>query len=416
MRPFQNTSFAAFRYREYRIFWLAAAFSNIGIWALIFGRLWLMRTLTDSEITLGLVTLANLGPVMIFSMWGGVVADRVNRLKLIRITRGMFAALALLTGVLIALDAIQPWQIIALALVEGVLLSFDIPSRAAMVATIVPRQHLAGAIALYSIVFGAGAIIGPAFFAPLVGLWGLAGLFFVIAAAYSLTVVSLMFMSTAGHRIESKLVSPWEGLKEGFSYLRGNKPILSITLLGIFGGLVGFSYQTLIPVFTDEVLGGGEETYGRLLLGSGIGGLIATLAIAFTGKRVRPATFLILSGAAFGISLIFFARAETLIVATVAFGLVGATRTVYQIMSQTLVQANVSPEFRGRVLGVNQFTWGASALGGLLMGALAQHFGAPFALTLGGTMVTCAVIAAGATAIRPLWTAEARAAAETARP
>ena len=116
-----GTSFEAFGHREYRYFWVAAAFSNIGMWTLVYGRLWLMRTLTESEWMLGLVATASLGPVLFLSMWGGVLADRVNRLYLVRFTRLMFAAVTLLTAVLIATDVIRPWHVIAISAGTGVL-------------------------------------------------------------------------------------------------------------------------------------------------------------------------------------------------------------------------------------------------------------------------------------------------------
>ena len=376
------------------------------MWTLIFGRLWLMRTLTDSELMLGLETAANLGPVLIFSVWGGVVADRVNRLKLVRITRLMFAVLAALTGVLIATDVIVPWHLLAISVGTGILLSFDIPSRSAMVATIVPKEHLAGAIAMYSIVFGVASVVGPALFAPLVNALGLEGLFFIIAGSYVLTTAALILMSPVGHRMESSSVSAWRGLAEGFAYLREKRIISGLIGLGIFGGLVGLSYQTLIPVFADEIFAGGEKTYGNLLLAGGIGGLAATLAIVFLGKRVRPALYLTVSGSAFGAFLVLFARSDVLALSALAMALVGASRTIYQTMNQTLVQTLVAPEYRGRIMGISQFTWGASSLGGLLMGAVAQLYGAPFALTLGGTMMFGAVLAVGVTLLRPLWPVE----------
>ncbi len=402
----ENTSLSAFKYREYRIFWVAAAFSNIGMWSLIFGRLWLMRTLTDSEFMLGLETAANLGPVLIFSVWGGVLADRVNRLKLVRVTRLMFAALAVLTGVLIATGAVQPWHVLAISVATGILLSFDIPSRSAMVATIVPKEHLAGAIAMYSIVFGVASIAGPALFAPIVNTLGLEGLFFIIAASYVLTTAALMFMSPVGHKMASNSVSAWRGLAEGLEYMRDNRVIAGLIGLGIFGGLVGLSYSTLLPVFADEVFGGDEQTYGNLLLGGGIGGLVATAMIVLLGKRVRPALYLTISGTGFGAFLVLFAQSDQLAVAAFALGLVGAARTIYQTMSQTLVQTLVEPEFRGRVMGISQFTWGASSLGGLMMGALAQVYSAPLALTVGGTLMSVAVLVVGVTLLRPLWSVE----------
>ena len=122
-----RSGFAAFQSKEYRYFWMAAAFSNVGMWALIYGRLWLMHTLTDSPLMVGLVTTSSLGPVLLFSVFGGVVADRINRLKLLRATRFLFAIVTLLTGIMIATGIIQPWHLIAISVITGFLLSFDIP-------------------------------------------------------------------------------------------------------------------------------------------------------------------------------------------------------------------------------------------------------------------------------------------------
>ena len=112
----------AFGYRDYRLFWFGGAFSNLGMWALISGRLWLMHTLTESAFWAGLVTLSALGPVLFLSLWGGVFADRIDRLRLLIWTRAMFALLALITGILIVTDVIQPWQLIAVSLSSGILL------------------------------------------------------------------------------------------------------------------------------------------------------------------------------------------------------------------------------------------------------------------------------------------------------
>jgi MFS family permease len=395
-----GTSYSAFKYREYRLFWIAAAFSNIGMWSLVWGRLWLMRTLTESEVTLGLVATANLAPVLVFSMWGGVLADRFNRLKIVRFTRLMFAVATLGTGVLIQSDLIEPWHLLAISAATGTLLAFDIPSRSAMVATIVPKEHLAGAISLYSIVFGSSAIIGPVVFRPLVGAWGLEGLFYVIGASYVLTVVTLMMMSPKGHKVAATSKTAIEGLIQGFVYLKQQKTIASVIMLGVTLGLFGSSFETLLPVFTDEIFDGGENTYGDLLLGAGIGGLAATTAITLIGKRVRPALYLLIAGLGVGIMQLTFARMEVLNVAIVVAGIMGGFKVVLGTMNTTVVQTLVDEEFRGRVMSINQLTWGASALGGLLMGYLAQRFDAPTAMTVGGSVAILATVIAGQRLIR----------------
>ncbi|MCH7983282.1 MAG: MFS transporter [Chloroflexi bacterium] len=395
-----GTSYSAFKYREYRLFWIAAAFSNIGMWSLVYGRLWLMRTLTGSEVMLGLVATANLAPVLIFSIWGGVLADRFNRLKIVRVTRLLFAITTIGTAVLIQSGNIEPWHVLAISAVTGTLLAFDIPSRSAMVATIVPKEHLAGAIALYSIVFGAAAIVGPMLFSPLVSAWGLEGLFYIIGTSYLLTVLTLLMMRTSGHKVAATSKTVLGGLLQGFTYLRHQKSITSVILLGVTLGLFGTSFDTLLPVFTDEIFSGGTDVFGRLLLGAGIGGLTATMAITLIGRRVRPALYLIIAGVGLGAAQLTFARIDILDLAVLVAGIIGGFKVVLGTMNTTVVQTLVAEEFRGRVLSINQLTWGASALGGLLMGYLAQRFDAPTAMTFGGSVAIVATLLVGQRLLR----------------
>ena len=395
-----GTSYSAFKYREYRLFWVAAAFSNIGMWSLVYGRLFLMRTLTGSEVMLGLVATANLAPVLIFSMWGGVLADRFNRLKIVRFTRLMFAVATFGTGILIQSGSVEPWHILVISSVTGTLLAFDIPSRSAMVASIVPKDHLGGAIALYSIVFGAAAIIGPILIEPLVSNWGLEGLFYIIGGSYVLTVITLFMMQTKGHKVTATTRTALAGLIEGFAYLKQQRSIFSVILLGITLGVFGTSFDTLLPVFTDEIFQGGLGVYGQLLLGVGIGGLIATIAITLIGNRIRPALYLTVGGIGLGAAQNDFAQTNVLDLAIIVAGVIGGFKVLMGTMNTTVVQTLVDEEFRGRVLSINQLTWGASALGGLLMGYLAQRFDAPFAMTLGGSIAIIATLYVGQSLLR----------------
>ncbi len=395
IRVLSGTSYSAFKHREYRLFWIAAAFSNIGMWSLVYGRLFLMRTLTGSEVMLGLVATANLLPVLILSMWGGVLADRFNRLKVVRFTRLMFAIITLCTGVLIQSGSIEPWHILALSGVTGTLLAFDIPSRSAMVATIVPKEHLAGAIALYSIVFGTAAIIGPVLIEPIVSSWGYEGLFYIIGTSYALTVATLFMMRTKGHKVASTSRTALGGMVQGFVYLKHHKSILPVILLGVTFGLFGTSFETLIPVFADEIFKSGLDAGGRLLLGAGIGGLIATTAVTLIGRRVQPVLYLIVAGVGLGAAQLTFALMDVLSFAVIVAGFIGGFKVVLRTMSTTVVQTLVDEEFRGRIMSINQLTWGVSALGGLLMGYLAQKFDAPTAMTIGGSLAIAATALLG---------------------
>ena len=448
----RRTGFAVFGYREYRLFWIAAAFSNVGMWTLIYGRLWLMRSLTDSEILLGSVTAATMAPVMILSVWGGVVADTVNRLRLLRFTRFLFAMSGLITAVLIATDIIETWHLLAIAVFTGALLAFDIPTRGAMVASLVPRNQLPSAIALYSIVFGGAAILGPSLFHPLVSAVGMEGLFFIVSASYILTVLTLMLMDHTQHdmspnprigsgagsntlppsgrgnvaaaivgdssriaatdelgrrlslreRIKVRAMARVDDMVEGVKYVRKESAIAAIIGYGILIGIVATPLETLLPVVTQEVYLGDSATYGRFLLALGIGGLIGTFTITFIGARAKPPLYLALGGVSVGACYIAFGAVDIFLYALVIAGFVGGLSVVKGTMSTTVVQTIVTDNFRGRVMSLMNFTWGAQALGALLMGTLAQLWGAPLAFIVAGVMAIVVTLAVWQLTLRRL--------------
>ena len=416
----RRTGFAVFGYREYRLFWIAAAFSNIGMWTLIYGRLWLMRTLTDSEILLGMVTAATMAPVMIFSVWGGVVADTVNRLRLLRFTRFLFAAVGFVTAVLIATDVVEAWHLLAIAAVTGAMLAFDIPTRGAMVASLVPKEQLPSAISLYSVVFGGAAILGPSLFHPLVSAVGMEGLFFIVAASYVLTVLTLMLMDHRLHQVasiseslpstrptdpdpatinqpppvplSSKVKARVRDMVEGVKYVRRETAIASIIGYGILIGIVATPMETLMPVVTEEVYLGDSATYGRLLLAVGIGGLIGTFTVTLIGTRSKPPLYMALGGVSVGACYIIFGAVDVFLYALIVVGAIGGLSVVKGTMSTTVVQTLTSDTFRGRVMSLMNFTWGAQALGALLMGTLAELWGAPFAFIVAGVLAIVATL------------------------
>jgi MFS family permease len=392
----------ALGYREYRLFWLGGAFSNIGMWALIYGRLWLMHDLTDSPLMLGVVTASSLGPVLVLSIWGGVVADRVNRLRLVTVTRAMFSGLALLTGVLVATDVIQPWHLIAISLGTGVLLSFDIPSRQAMLPNLVPAERLVNAIALYSFLSAGSAIIGPSFFAPLVHIWGVEGLFFLIGVAYALTVAMLLMMKPLPQKPHAAKGWLWRGLKEGLGYAKEHRMILNLLGLGIVGGMFGLSFETLLPVFADQVLSGDVSRYGWLLMSIGVGGITGTATLAWIGTLRNAAIIHLIAGAGLGISLMVFSQINWFPAALIMLGMVGGFSVIFLTINNTMVQGVGDEEFRGRVMSLHQLTWGVTAVGGLVMGALAQITDAPLALMVAG-LITVVGTTVFSTAIVKEW-------------
>ena len=399
---------AALKFREYRIFWLGNATSNIGIYMLFAGRLWLMHELTDSKIMLGILTFASAVPILLFSMWGGVVADRVNRVRLVTITRALFGVTAILTGLLIAFEVILPWHLILISLINGVLLSFDIPSRQAMVPNLLPREHLINAYALQSMLGTGSAIIGPTFLPLIIKIWGMSGVFIFIGVAYAFTAI--MFSQLTKQKIyqSNNNQKPWGDLLEGLAYIRLNGVMVSLISIGIITGIFAAPYMTLLPDYVAKILAGDVNSYGYLLLSSGIGGMCGAVAMAQFGnlRQISSAPIMtgfglrislnylqIITGLGLGISLIFFSITNSFQAAIIIIAIVGAFSVTFQTINNTFLQTLIEDKYRGRVSSIHQLGWGASAFGGLLLGVLAQAYGTQFALALCASIATICIFA-----------------------
>ena len=384
-----NHPLVAFRYRNYRLFWIGNAFSNFGMWALTAGRLWLMHLLTDSTLMLGMVMFFGLGPILFFSMWGGVVADRVNRMKLVVKTRGVIAVLAIVTAFLIAFELIEAWHLLILAFLNGVVLSFDIPSRQAIIPNLVNKEHLMNAIVAQSFVHGAATVLGPLLFAPLMSFLDIEGVFFFIGTMYLLTVVFFILVDDSPHlsNIDSRSKPVLTAdLIEGFRYMIARTHILSLMGLGIVVGFFGLSLGTLLPVFAEN-FGGGALIYSRFLFAMGIGGVIATFMLAFFSSSKNSLYLQLISGLILGFSLIVFTLLEPLIFALIFVLFIGMSRTIFHIINDTILQSIVEDRFRGRVMSIHMLGWGSSAIGGLLVGFIAQLYSPENALVFAGISI-----------------------------
>ena len=263
--------------------------------------------------------------------------------------------------------------------------------------------------------FGGAAILGPSLFHPLVSIVGMEGLFFIVSASYILTVLTLLRMDRRIHQVGQNIpqilpnpsnpssTSSKGGLAvqakarvrdmlEGIRYVRRETAIAAIIGYGVLIGIVATPFETLLPVVTQEVYGGDTETYGRFLLAVGIGGLVATFAITLIGTRAKPPLYVAIGGVAVGICYVVFGAVDIFTYAVAIAGFVGALGVVKGTMSTTVVQTLVSDQFRGRVMSLMNFTWGAQALGALLMGILAQIWGAPFAFIVAGVAAVLATL------------------------
>jgi len=359
---------------------------------LMAANLWLMHELTNTVLYLGILTFTGLGPILVLSMWGGVIADRVNRVRLVTITRGCFSGTALLTGLLVAFNLIQPWHLISISLINGILLSFDIPSRQAMVPNLLPREHLVNAFALQSMLGTGSAIIGPVFLPLIEKIWGIEGVFMIIGVAYAFTTIMFSKLSKQEIYGKGKAQKPWHDLIEGFSYIGQHRVMIALISIGIVAGVFTSSYSTLLPVFAEDILNGDVQSYGYLLLSSGIGGMIGAVSMAQFVKSRDSGLIQATSGVGLSLTLIIFALNSNFVVAVISIAIVGAFGVVFSTINNTFLQNMIDDEYRGRVSSIHQLGWGSSALGGLLLGFLAQTFGPQFGLSLCGSIATVSIL------------------------
>jgi MFS family permease len=382
----------AFRHRNFRLFWTGMMVSLIGTWMQQLGQAWLVLQLTNDPIALGLIAAAQFMPILIFGLFGGIVADAVSKRKALYVTQTVAGLLALILALLVVSDLVEVWMVFVLALALGVVNSFDMPIRQSFVIEMVGRDDVANAVALNSAVFNLSRIIGPAIAGLTIAAIGIAPLFFINAASYMAMIVALLLMRphalhppSARVVIERNWRSVLDRLVEGLRYVRGEKTILlAISTLG-FVSLFALNFSVMIPLVARDLLGGNADTYGFLMAATGVGSLLSALSIAF---GARPTMRRLLVGATvIGISMAGLGISRNLYLSLGLMFLAGWGTIAMAATCNTLIQLNVPDVLRGRVASVYTTVFaGSTPFGGLFSGALAAIGGPGAALVVGGTL------------------------------
>jgi MFS family permease len=380
--------FRALRHRNFRLFWSGQLVSLIGTWMQSVGQGWLMHRLTESAWMLGLLAFFQFLPVTALSLWAGVVADRMDKRRLILITQSLALVQALILAILTASGAIQPWMLLALALGFGAISAFDLPARQSFLVEMVGKEDLSNAIALNSAAFNTARVVGPAIAGVLVAVVGEATCFFVNSASYLVVISMLMRMdleppADVGDRIRSTL-------GEGLRYVLATGPIRNLLLLlGVMCGL-GFQYMTLLPVFAREILRAGPRAYGLMVTAFGLGSLLSALVLTRRQDRWALRRNLLVGLSVAGAAMGVFAWSRWLPL-TMVMGLgAGFGLILYVASTNMLLQLTTEDRLRGRVMSFYTFMFiGTAPLGALLAGSIAQQWGAPAATSV------CALILLG---------------------
>jgi MFS family permease len=381
------------RHRNFQLFFSGQLISLIGTWMQNVAQAWLVYRLTGSSLLLGSVTFAGQFPVFLTSPLGGIVADRYNRQRVVIATQTASMILAFVFAGLTLSHRITVPEIFVLAILRGIVNAFDIPGRQAFLVEMVGKEDLINAIALNSSMFNGARIIGPAIAGIVVAKIGEGWCFFSDAVSYIAVIVGLMMMRVAPRAIKP-MGSPIEHVIEGFRFVRETAPIRALLLLLGLVSLVAMPYTVLMPVFADRILHGGPRALGILMGATGLGAMLGALTLATrTGVRGlgRWVTF---SCAGFAISLMAFSLSKSFWLSAALLVPVGFCMMLQMSASNTLIQAMVPDELRGRVMSVYSMMFmGMAPWGALMGGAIADRLGAPIAISGG------AVAALGGAAI-----------------
>ncbi len=381
--------FRSLKHRNFRLFFGGQLISLVGTWMQTIAEAWLIYRLTGSSVLLGLLGFVGQIPIFLLSPIGGLAADRWPRQRVVITTQVASMLLGFTLAALTLTGRIRVWEIIMLATLLGVVNAFDVPARQSFLIEMVGREDLLNAIALNSSMFNGARVAGPAVAGLLVARIGEGWCFFVNGVSYIAVLAGLLMM-----RIENSLVahdgsSPIEKLREGFRFVRHARPIRTLLILLGVVSFMALPFSVLMPIFADRILHGGASAYGNLMGAVGLGAMFGALSLAMRQELRGLGKIVAYSAIGLGASLTLFGASRWFWASFVALTLAGFTMMMQFTSINTLIQAMVPDQLRGRVMSLYSMMFlGMTPIGSLVAGALADRIGAPGGLaSLAGGIV-----------------------------
>lgn len=352
---------------------------------------WLVLELTNSAFAVGLVSALGSLPILLFTLWGGVLADRVNRRRALLLLQCLMLCDALALAVLSATHHITTEWVMLLAAMHGTSAAFEVPIRQAFLVEMVGREDLMNAIALNSSNFNLTRIVGPAIAGGLIATAGITACFFLNAASFLAAIASLLLMRGAA-------AGPGRGhagatFREGARYALGDGEPRTLLVLTATFSIFGFSAFTMLPVYARDVLVTGATGYGGLMTAVGIGASVGALTMASIGHRLSRHRVIRLAGVLFAGALAVAALVRSWLPAAIALALAGCAMILNNISTNTQLQTGAPDHLRGRVMGFySLMILGVAPLGSLQAGWVSEHFGVPAALGTGAAICAVATV------------------------
>jgi predicted MFS family arabinose efflux permease len=376
--------FKAFQYRDFRLMWIGACTSSIGTWMQIVAQGWLIYRLSHSAFLLALDQFLGGIPIFLFSLIGGVVADRVERRRILLGSQYVQMATAGLLTILVTTGLVHVWHILCLSFISGLAQSFGGPAYQALIPTLVEKDDMPNAIALNSIQFNVAVMVGPALAGQALAKLGEKWCFGLNALSFLAPIVSLSIIS-ARFLPAKTTASMFASLKQGIQFARRQNSMEALILLAFCMTALGMPMRTYIPVFVKDIFHRGPETYGNLLALMGLGSIFGSLAIASAGNFKRKGLVALGALILLGASISAFALSKSVPLSGIILVLAGASMMAVFATVNSLVQLITTNEMRGRVMSVYNVAFrGGMPMGNLLSGWLVPVFTAPVVLAVNG--------------------------------
>ena len=383
----RTNPFRPLLHRNFRIFWGGQTLSQTGTWMQAVGEGWLALQLSNSALLVGVVAGASALPVLLLSLYGGVVADRNDKLKLVRIAQSLLLVQASVLWWFTVTGRLTIGWLIFLATMNGLISAFEIPARQSFIVELVGREDLVDAIALNSAGFNLARVVGPSIAAVVIGTLGTAWCFALNSMSYLAVLAGLFMVRIPAWQRTDTGTSPIDGLLEGFRYMRDTPLVNVLVRVVAVTAVFGISFLAMMPVVARNVLNSGATGYGVLLACVGIGALIGALSLAGLGQRVARGQLFMWATYAFAAGLVVFSLMHRLAPAAFMLVFAGFGMLLHGALANGLLQSIAPDELRGRVVSAYVFVAvGMVPVGSFIVGALARFIGVDWAI--GG----CAVV------------------------
>jgi MFS family permease len=385
----------ALTHRNFRLLWMGALTSSIGTWMQKVAQAWLIVTMTgpQSAFFLGLDSFLGELPILLFTLIGGVVADRRDRRHMMISSNAIQMTVALTLAVLVFTERIQIWHVLGLSFITGLAQAFGGPAYQSLIPTLVGKEHLPNAVALNSIQFNLARVVGPIVAGVTLGAFGM-------TACFGLNGISFLFVIAAILALRDVHVPPaatermLDQMKDGLRYVRDSPNLRTVTMLGFAGAFLGLPLLTFLPVITKDVFQQDVGLYTRLMTFSGAGAVTGALFVAWMGKNRHMGRMLLVLLALFGGAMVAFSLSRTVWLTELILFTGGSLLVMTFSLTTSLAQLLAPAELRGRVVSIYMVAFrGGSPLGGLASGWLVTQVGsAPLVLALNGVALTCVAI------------------------